>query len=110
MNSHDRNNRIMELYASGETLEDIAHAAGVSPEQLLAILKQHGGTDSLAARTERPDAKAAVLDAARAEFLNRFGPIAKALALTGSTREQTASRIVLLHPEIDLVRAMEILE
>jgi hypothetical protein len=109
MNPIDRNKRIVELYASGETLGDIGHEFGLTRERVRQIVEQLGGPEAEIVRAQRTDREAAVAHAALADFMEHFGGIARTLSETGFTREQTAARIVLLHPEVHRATALEML-
>lgn len=107
MDPTERNQRMVELYAEGATLEEIGAQFGVTRERVRQIVKMVGGVDADAARQRRTEIRADELDAARAAFLREHRAVAEALAERGLSREVAVGRIVALHPDVDPEIALE---
>jgi hypothetical protein len=98
----ERNARILDRYADGATLQEIAADVGLTREGVRQIVVKHGGADAEASRAARQAAKEAVVTQAREVFLASFAEIASELAHEGFTRPEAISRIKVLYPDIDV--------
>lgn len=98
----ERNARILDRYADGATLQEIAADVGLTREGVRQIVVKHGGADAEASRAARQAAKEAVVTHAREVFLASFAEIASELAHEGFTRPEAISRIKVLYPDIDV--------
>src|SRR4051812_27736202 len=77
----ERNQRILNRYADGATLQEIADDIGLTREGVRLIVVKQGGADAEASRAARQAAKGAVAAQARDAFLASFREtVAKELA------------------------------
>jgi hypothetical protein len=98
----ERNQRILDRYADGETLQAIASTVGITREGVRLIVVKYGGADAESSRVARQAAKDAMAGQARDEFLAFFREIASELAHQGFTRPEAISRMKVLYPGIDI--------
>lgn len=106
----DRNQLILDRYADGATLQEIAATVGLTREGVRQIVVKLGGPDAEASRAARQAAKSAVAAKARDEFLASFRDVASDLAHQGFTRAETISRLAVLYPAMDVVVADDALK
>lgn len=98
----ERNQRILDRYADGATLQEIGDEIGITREGVRLIVLKHGGADAEASRAARQAAKEAAASQARETFLASFREVASDLAHQGFTRAETISRMKVLFPAIDV--------
>src|SRR4051794_8125866 len=98
----ERNQRILDRYADGATLQEIGAEVGITREGVRLIVVKYGGADAEASRAAREVAKEAIASQARATFITSFREIASDLAHQGFTRSETISRMKVLFPAIDV--------
>ncbi|WP_144237965.1 sigma factor-like helix-turn-helix DNA-binding protein [Microbacterium sp. C448] len=97
----ERDQRILERYAEGATLDAIGREEGITRERVRQIAQQLGGPGAQTARAARQAVKEASATQARESFLEAFGPLASDLAHQGFTRPATIARIKNLFPAIN---------
>ncbi|GAA2535820.1 hypothetical protein GCM10009860_15330 [Microbacterium mitrae] len=105
----DRDRDVIERYADGATLQEIADGINLTRERVRQIVRKHGGADAETSRAARQAAKEAGEQRAQIEFLAEYEAIASNLAHQGFTRAETVSRISVLYPSIDVDVADEAL-
>ncbi|WP_434810127.1 sigma factor-like helix-turn-helix DNA-binding protein [Microbacterium sp. bgisy189] len=98
----DRNQRILDRYADGATLQEIGAELGVTRERVRQIVVKLGGANAEASRAARQAAKDAEAGRRRDSFLDHFGEIASELAHQGFTRTESISRLAVLFPAMDV--------
>ncbi|UUT36405.1 hypothetical protein [Microbacterium elymi] len=106
----DRNKLILDRYADGATLQEIATVVGLTREGVRLVVVKHGGADAEASRAARQAAREAVAAQASDEFLASFRDLASSLANQGLTRAETISRLAVLYPAMDVVVADDALK
>lgn len=97
-----RNQRILDRYADGATLQEIGAELGVTRERVRQIVVKLGGANAEASRAARQAAKRAEAERQRDSFLDLFGGIASELAHQEFTRAETISRLAVLFPSVDI--------
>lgn len=106
----ERDERILNRYTSGATLEEIGAAEDLTRERIRQIVKRHGGPGAETARAARHATKEAQAKLQRDEFLSAYGTLAKELAHNGFSRRLTVSRISTFFPHINRDVAEEALK
>lgn len=99
---NERNQRILDRYADGATLQQIGAELGVTRERVRQIIAKLGGANAEASRAARQAAKEAEAGRQRDSFLDQFGEIASELAHQGFTRAESISRLAVLFPAMDV--------
>ncbi|GHA31095.1 hypothetical protein GCM10010329_63160 [Streptomyces spiroverticillatus] len=95
----ERDEAIREQYVSGQTMQEVADAYGLTRQRVQQILEQ-AGTDIHRARQVRQDAKAEQQAQEIGEFIAGHGATVARLASTGMSAGETAERFALFLPAI----------
>ncbi|MCJ1708534.1 sigma factor-like helix-turn-helix DNA-binding protein [Microbacterium sp. VKM Ac-2923] len=103
----ERDARILDCYAEGDTLAEIGEREGITRERARQIVAKHGGAAAEDARVARKQAKDLARATQREEFLDQHGTAASALSHQGFTRPEVIARLALLYPAINLELAEE---
>lgn len=103
----ERDARILDRYAEGDTLAEIGEREGLTRERARQIVAKYGGAAAEEARAARKHAKEQTRATQRQQFLTQHGTAARALSHQGFTRPEVVSRLALLYPAIDLELAEE---
>ncbi|WP_431796043.1 sigma factor-like helix-turn-helix DNA-binding protein [Microbacterium enclense] len=103
----ERDARILDRYAEGNTLAEIGEREGITRERARQIVAKHGGAAAEEARAARKQARELARATQREQFLAQHGNAASALSHQGFTRPEVIARLALLYPAIDLELAEE---
>ncbi|MFB2572705.1 sigma factor-like helix-turn-helix DNA-binding protein [Micrococcus sp. IITD107] len=98
----DRDIRIVERYAGGETLESIGNSYGITRERVRQIVKKVGGTSADESRKRRVDQREIAYRQRLDRFMDLYGPVAGRMASLGMSREEAVGRLKMLHPDLEV--------
>ena len=106
-NTERRDLQIVELYTSGQTMEELGAAFGISRQRVHQIIQRVGGPGAEAARARRREVREAEQGELVADFVAAHQGVIQELAVAGSARADVEARFHLIFPDTPMVIVRE---